>query len=116
MSEEAIDLINRMIQIEPQNRLGHNLESIGMLKEHPFFKDIDFLEISHKKYKGVYNLLQKKVTTAIANNDDSFNYNYFHMFVPNKDVKPEKKGGLEADAKGIVLKGHLQKKNWYGNK
>ena len=28
LSEPALDLINRMIQVEPTNRLGHNLESI----------------------------------------------------------------------------------------
>ena len=42
MSIEAQDLINRMIQIEPQHRLGHNLESIQMLKNHPFFSGINF--------------------------------------------------------------------------
>lgn len=31
-SEEAVHLIDQMIQIEPTHRLGHNLESIALLK------------------------------------------------------------------------------------
>ena len=54
MTAEAQELINRMIQIDPVNRLGHNLKSIELLKTHPFFKGIDFEEVSKKKYKGVY--------------------------------------------------------------
>ena len=32
MSPNAIDLINKMIQVETTNRLGHNLESLKVLK------------------------------------------------------------------------------------
>jgi serine/threonine protein kinase len=42
MSTDAIDLINRMIQLNPDDRLGCNLESLAILKEHPFFNGIDF--------------------------------------------------------------------------
>ena len=52
MSKEAQDLINRMIQIEPNARLGHNLESTQILKQHPFFTGINFDEISKKDYDG----------------------------------------------------------------
>ena len=52
MSKEAQDLINRMIQLEPGNRLGHNLESTQLLKQHPFFAGIDWAAISHKSYEG----------------------------------------------------------------
>ena len=53
MSHFSQDLINRMIQIDPKNRLGHDLKSIAILNQHPFFKGIDFEEVSKKKYKGV---------------------------------------------------------------
>ena len=32
MSPVAQDLVNRMIQIDPKNRLGHDLKSIAILK------------------------------------------------------------------------------------
>ena len=52
MSKEAQDLINRMIQLEPSARLGNNLESTQILKQHPFFTGINFDEISKKDYEG----------------------------------------------------------------
>lgn len=58
MSKEAYDLINRLIQLEPTNRLGHDLESLKVLKTHPFFTGIDFNEISQKKYVGVQTLFK----------------------------------------------------------
>lgn len=53
MSVEAIDLINRMLQLSPGNRLGHNLESMKILKGHPFFTGVDFGDISKKDYNGL---------------------------------------------------------------
>ena len=53
MSLEARDLINRMIQVDPKNRLGHDLESMGHLKQHPFFEGIDFDEVSDKSFVGL---------------------------------------------------------------
>lgn len=32
MSDMAQDLINRMLQLEPNNRLGHDLDSLEILK------------------------------------------------------------------------------------
>jgi hypothetical protein len=32
MSKEAVDLINRMIQVNPTDRLGHDLKSVKVLK------------------------------------------------------------------------------------
>lgn len=57
MSKEAQDLINRMIQLEPQNRLGHNLESTALLKQHPFFNGIDWQAISDPNYDGNYKVM-----------------------------------------------------------
>lgn len=47
MSQEAKDLIDRMIQVEPTHRLGHNLESIAIMKTHPFFQGVDFSKVSN---------------------------------------------------------------------
>mmetsp|Transcript_41780 Transcript_41780/g.63803 ORF Transcript_41780/g.63803 Transcript_41780/m.63803 type:complete len:114 (+) Transcript_41780:881-1222(+) len=61
ISPEAEDLINRMIQLEPNARLGHNPESLKLLKTHPFFAGIDFNEISSKKYTGLKPLVEAKM-------------------------------------------------------
>jgi serine/threonine protein kinase len=52
MSKDALDLINKMIQVDPSERLGHDLESLKELKSHPFFKGVDFEEISRPEYIG----------------------------------------------------------------
>ena len=57
MSKDAQDLIDKIIQIKPSDRLGHNLESIALLKQHPFFKGIDCEEISQKKHRAIYELI-----------------------------------------------------------
>ena len=46
MSKEASDLINKLLIIEPDKRLGAgpigSPNDINALKAHPFFKGIDF--------------------------------------------------------------------------
>lgn len=113
MSPVAQDLINRMIHIDPKNRLGHDLKSLSVLKQHPFFKGVDFGEVSKKKYKGVYQMLQAKVQNAIQNGQEhTLNLSMFPLFYneaqPTVQFKP--------DEKGVILKGHLLKKNWMGNR
>lgn len=46
-----------MIQVEPKNRLGHDLDSIKLMKTHPFFEGINFEEISQPSYQGLLPLL-----------------------------------------------------------
>jgi serine/threonine-protein kinase RIM15 len=43
MSPEAFDFINRLLELDPQKRLGKN--GINELKDHPFFSDIKWDEI-----------------------------------------------------------------------
>jgi serine/threonine protein kinase len=65
MSKEACDLINRMIQIEPKHRLGHDLESINLMKTHPFFEGVDFNEISTADYIGLHELVSNLIPSKI---------------------------------------------------
>lgn len=48
LSDEAKDLIDKIIMIDPMMRLGlpESKNDITVMKEHPFFKDIDFEKIS----------------------------------------------------------------------
>ena len=66
MSIEAQDLVNRMIQLDPQNRLGHNLESIKVLKTHPFFAGIDFAQVSKRSYKGLLPIVEKLIPAHLG--------------------------------------------------
>jgi hypothetical protein len=52
MSPDAVSLITSMIVLDPSERLGCTLESIKVLKEHPFFEGVDFEEVSREDYKG----------------------------------------------------------------
>ena len=76
MTDQAQHLINQMIQLEPENRLGHNFENLQVLKTHPFFKGIDFLKVSKHDYKElrlkVMNLMPKMGNNlGQSNNEES---------------------------------------------
>ena len=61
MSPEAKDLINRLIQLEPFERIGATQESMKELKAHPFFEDIDFEKVSQPGFTGASELVVKLV-------------------------------------------------------
>ena len=49
MDEVAKDLVDRMLQVDPNARLGMSTETPGMsnlaqIRSHPFFKDLNFEE------------------------------------------------------------------------
>ena len=71
MSIEAQDLVNRMIQLDPGNRLGHNLESIKILKTHPFFNGVDFTQISKRNYKGLLPIVEKLIPAHLGKLNDA---------------------------------------------
>jgi hypothetical protein len=96
-----------MLQISPENRLGHDLESLAVLKTHPFFAGIDFQEVSSKKFKGLRNLVDKIMPTAFENNDDLARYSV------GQNVMAMKNNPI-ANENAVVLVGNLCKKNWFG--
>ena len=52
MSNEAKDIISKLLEIKPRKRLGYN--NSDEIKNHEFFKDIDFEQIYLKKYKPIF--------------------------------------------------------------
>jgi len=46
MPAEAYHLIDCLLQLEPERRLGSSLESIKKLKTHPFFEGVQWDKIS----------------------------------------------------------------------
>ena len=61
MSDQAIDLVNKMLILEPNHRLGGTPQSMPYLKQHPFFQGIDWNEISHKDYTGLRDMVEKNM-------------------------------------------------------
>ncbi len=51
MSEDAKDLIDRLLSLDPYLRLGAGRPGSALdyahLKKHPFFKGLDFNELNH---------------------------------------------------------------------
>ena len=48
VGKDAKDLIEKLFVVNPQKRLGYN--SADEVKQHPFFKDIDFDKVINKEY------------------------------------------------------------------
>ena len=59
MSEAAQHLINQMIMIDPKQRLGHDLDSIKILRTHPFFQGVNFERISTPQFKDLRPLVTR---------------------------------------------------------
>ena len=104
---EARDLINRMIQVDPNNRLGHNLESLGHLKQHPFFEGVDFAEVSDKSYTGLRAFIDSVKPTKLEETKEQARHSLMNLDLVNNPL---------ANENAVVFKGHLCKKNWLGMK
>ena len=48
-SEEAKDLINKLLVINPKSRLGSGIDGVDKLKRHPYFKNIDWKDLEELK-------------------------------------------------------------------
>lgn len=110
MSKEAVDLINRMIQLEPANRLGHDLESTQILKQHPFFAGIDWAAISHKSYEGNLKPMLQVFQDLQVTDDDEVTFDITGGSIAPMPVR------ASIDKNKIILKGNLIKKNRYWKK
>lgn len=77
MDKDAKDLIERLLVLDPKQRLGASKEgefSIQELKKHPFFSKVDFKKI-HKRIPPIHQ--QKvgyKIKNFIRKFDDVYNY------------------------------------------
>ena len=49
MSAEAVDLVGRLLEIDPQTRLGSGRQGLRNLKKHPFFRGIDWNRLEQKQ-------------------------------------------------------------------
>ena len=63
LSEQAYDLIFKLLKKNPKDRLGHSEKDSKEIKSHPFFKNINWT-----------NILEKKVEPPIQMNKKKFGY------------------------------------------
>ena len=56
MDADAKDLVERMLQLKPTDRI-----SITEIKQHPYFKDIDFAKVSEEGFDGAQELVKQKL-------------------------------------------------------
>ena len=48
LSQDAQDLIGRLLEVDQKNRLGSSPEGLDDIRKHPFFKDIDWHLLEQK--------------------------------------------------------------------
>lgn len=72
MSPQAKDLITKMVQIDPNKRLGNNPKSLIELKKHEFFAGIDFQEVSAADFIGAKELATRLVKGEPVDMDGNF--------------------------------------------
>ncbi len=70
LSDEAKDIINQLLKKNVKNRLGY-VSGIVEIKNHPFFKSIDFHEIENKKIKSPF-IPKIENSTDVQNFDEIF--------------------------------------------
>ena len=51
VSPEATDLLRKLLERDPNKRLGGSAEDAQEIKEHPFFKDVDWKKVYNKELK-----------------------------------------------------------------
>uniref|UniRef100_A0A7S3CM07 Uncharacterized protein n=1 Tax=Strombidium rassoulzadegani TaxID=1082188 RepID=A0A7S3CM07_9SPIT len=112
MSPEAADLINRMIQLEPQHRLGCDLKSIELLKQHPFFAGVDFSEVSKSTYTGVKSRVVERLRELPGYEENKFDFS--NQIVPRESLLTA--NFCNPNENKLILKGNLLKQNWYSKK
>ena len=89
VGKTATDLIEKLFVSNPKRRLGHN--SADEVKNHPFFKGVDFDKVLRKEYKPPF-IPKLKDDTDLRYFDDSFTQLRVDSEKPEekKDVETEK--------------------------
>lgn len=71
LSDEAKDLLSKLIERDPAKRLGSSPRDGNDIMEHPFFADIDFKKLKHKEIPPPFVPTVKSVTD-VSNFDPYF--------------------------------------------
>lgn len=77
MSKDARDIISGLCTVDVSKRLGNIKGGAATVKEHPWFKDIDWDRLYHRKMQG-------PIVPHLKSADDTRNFDDY-------DPEPEKK-------------------------
>ena len=108
MSMEARDTIGKLLQIDPEKRLGYN--SSEEIKKSAFFKDMDFDKVYNKEYKppfkpkliGDLDLKYFDINFTEGNIDSDENLivnSYGGTLLDKKEIDSDKNGNKKDDVK-----------------
>lgn len=84
--DDEKDLVDKLCQIEPKDRLGGTKETMPDLKAHPAFKDIDWVAISDPEFKGAVPLMDALVKAENEYNENKANESLIVPKAPMIDV------------------------------
>lgn len=90
ISDEAKDLISKLLNLVPNERLGCGPTGINDIKDHKFFEGIDWHKVLMKGYKPPFVPLIKK-ESDVGNIDPLFTkdiINQYQSFVDNSEKHP----------------------------
>ena len=79
VSPEAAELLRGLLERDPNKRLGGSIKDAQEIKEHPYFKDVDWDKVYNKKIKPptFMNYMNKMIHVyhkpRLFANDDLFN-------------------------------------------
>lgn len=58
LSEDAFDIISKLLEKDPNKRLGNSEQDSEEIKSHPFFKNIDWMKLEQKEIKPPIEMKQ----------------------------------------------------------
>ena len=86
LSEEAKDVIRKLLEKNPKNRLGSK-EGIEEIKRHPFFASIDFKAVEEKKLPAPF-IPELENDTDVQYFDEEFTNEEVGMsYIPKKNME-----------------------------
>ena len=86
LSEEAKDVIRKLLEKNPKNRLGSK-EGIEEIKKHPFFASIDFKAVEEKKLQAPF-IPELENDTDVQYFDEEFTNEEVGMsYIPKKNME-----------------------------
>ena len=80
MSDAAIDLIEKLLKVDPMERLGYGLIDSREIKEHPFFRKVNWSDMKHKKVSPPF----------IPPLEESEELNYFDVSITHQELNINK--------------------------
>uniref|UniRef100_A0A0G4HFN9 non-specific serine/threonine protein kinase n=1 Tax=Chromera velia CCMP2878 TaxID=1169474 RepID=A0A0G4HFN9_9ALVE len=66
LPEDAIDLIERLLSMEPSERLGNGPDGMAEVMHHPFFEGVDFSQLQRREPPDVLALLRQDRARRVA--------------------------------------------------